>query len=49
MGLTLNGRYISLFLAVRLAYLLQAVGATGNVISYLKASQTACSDWDRKW
>ncbi|KAJ8337131.1 hypothetical protein SKAU_G00383510 [Synaphobranchus kaupii] len=30
MGLTLTGRYISLFLAVQLAYLLHAVGATGR-------------------
>ncbi|KAJ8383287.1 hypothetical protein AAFF_G00222230 [Aldrovandia affinis] len=36
MGLTLTGRYISLFLAVQLAYLLQAVGAAGTCDTVFK-------------
>ncbi|KAL7874118.1 hypothetical protein SRHO_G00050880 [Serrasalmus rhombeus] len=36
MGLTLSGRYISLFLAVQIAYLLQAVGAAGKCDTVFK-------------
>ncbi|XP_048828368.1 neuritin-like [Brienomyrus brachyistius] len=36
MGLTLNGSYISLFLAVQLAYLLQAVRGTGQCDAVFK-------------
>ncbi|XP_023696957.1 neuritin 1b [Paramormyrops kingsleyae] len=36
MGLTLTGRYISLFLAVQLVYLLQEVGATGKCDTVFK-------------
>ncbi|KAG9356067.1 hypothetical protein AGOR_G00042410 [Albula goreensis] len=36
MGLTLTGRYISLFLAVQLVYLLQAVGASGTCDTVFK-------------
>ncbi|XP_007238696.2 neuritin [Astyanax mexicanus] len=36
MGLTLSGRYISLFLAVQIAYFLQAVGAAGKCDTVFK-------------
>ncbi|XP_060776702.1 neuritin [Neoarius graeffei] len=36
MGLTLSGRYISLVLAVQIAYLLQTVGATGKCDTVFK-------------